>query len=70
MGKGRLDFKSADRFTTIALGFLYDPNDHRVTLTAPEERIDLFMRIEADPNTNKNDDKARCLSSPSCIAVN
>jgi hypothetical protein len=52
-----LDFKSAASFPTIALGFLYDPSDHRVTLTAPVESIDLFMRIEAEPNTSKDCEK-------------
>jgi hypothetical protein len=56
-GRVALDFKGAEWFPTIALGFLYDPTDHRVTLTAPVESIDLFMRIEAEPDTSEDCEK-------------
>ncbi len=53
-GRVALDFRGEDRFPTLAVGFLFDTPDHRVTLTAPRESIDLFLRIEADPNINRN----------------
>lgn len=52
-GRIALEFKTAGWNPTLTLGFLYDPSDHLVTFTTPGESIDLFLRIEADPNTNK-----------------
>lgn len=38
----------------MAVGFLYDGNDHKVNLINPERGIDLFLRIEACPEDTRN----------------
>ncbi len=46
-----LEFKTAGWNASLEVGFLCDPIDHRVTLTAPGESMDLFLRLQTDPNT-------------------
>jgi hypothetical protein len=53
-GRVALEFTTPGWNPTLTIGFLYDPQDHRVTFTAPGESIDLFLRLEADPITNKD----------------
>lgn len=53
-GRITLEFKTVGWNPTLTIGFLYEPSDHLVTFTTPGESIDLFLRIEADPNTNKD----------------
>jgi hypothetical protein len=51
-GRVAIEFQTAGWNPSLAIGFLYDNKDHMVTLTAPGESVDLFLRIEADPRTN------------------
>jgi hypothetical protein len=51
-GRVGIEFQTAGWNPALAIGFLYDIRDHMVSLTAPAESVDLFLRIEADPRTN------------------
>jgi hypothetical protein len=51
-GRVAIEFQTAGWNPTLAIGFLYDTRDHMVSLTAPNESVDLFLRLEADPRTN------------------
>jgi hypothetical protein len=53
-GRVGLEFTTPGWNPTLTVGFLYDPQDHRVMFTAPGESIDLFLRLEADPVANKD----------------
>lgn len=51
-GRVAIEFQTAGWNPSLAIGFLYDTRDHMVSLTAPNQSVDLFLRIEADPRTN------------------
>ena len=51
-GRDGLIFDTPDWAPTLTAGFLYSTADHAVSLTAPNEGIDLFLRVEGNPTTN------------------
>jgi hypothetical protein len=51
-GRVAIEFQTNGWNPSLAIGFLYDTRDHMVSLTAPNESVDLFLRLEADPRTN------------------
>lgn len=53
-GRIAIELIGAKWSPTITLGFLYSTSDHRVPLTDPDNSIDLFLRIEANPKLNPN----------------
>src|SRR5207302_3833292 len=53
-GRIGLVFDTADWAPAITAGFLYSTDDHCVSFTAPNDGIDLFLRIEGNPNSNPN----------------
>jgi hypothetical protein len=59
-GRIALEFTTPGWNPALTMGFLYDATDHGVTFTAPGESIDLFLRLEADPATNKDADEVLC----------
>jgi len=51
-GRVGIEFQTTGWNPTLVIGFLYDSRDHMVSLAAPNESVDLFLRLEADPRTN------------------
>jgi hypothetical protein len=51
-GRVGIEFQTAGWNPGLVIGFLYDTRNHLVSLTAPGQSVDLFLRIEADPETN------------------
>lgn len=55
-GQIGIEFITKGWAPAIAVGFLYDPLDHRVTLIRSEDGIDLVLRISTDPRKNTDQD--------------
>ncbi len=51
-GQIGIEFITQGWAPAIAIGFLYDPSDHKVTLMRPGDGIDLVLRISSDPKKN------------------
>jgi hypothetical protein len=60
-GRVAIEFRTPGWNPALAVGFLYDIRDHLVELTSPNESVDLFLRIEADPRTNEKIDDVLAL---------
>jgi hypothetical protein len=60
-GRVGIEFQTTGWNPTLVVGFLYDPRNHMVSLTAPNESVDLFLRLEADPRTNPQIDEVLAL---------